>query len=292
MLSQRMISETIAVLTPSGINFPQTEKPKPASQRQDSLKKNLKAEIKVLGTIQIFCGVMVLSLGIILVLASFSPHFTEVFSSLLKAAYPFIGAFCFVISGSLSIITGKKTTKPLVHSSLAANLLSSLSALVGFILLSVNLAALGPALRKCDLTKEDTPEEQTYHFNSYDNVDCPIANAILAVRRFVCDAGLHSAGVLHRCARGCALVETSSLRLPGGECAGRSPWVLPGASQFPGCVELCQQEGQKDQIITGHEIHMGGGLISVIFLPQSYTYKSSMPPKADFDHGYEELLTS
>lgn len=49
MISQPTINETFAVLTPSGINFPQTEKPKPASQRQDSLKKHLKAEIKVLG---------------------------------------------------------------------------------------------------------------------------------------------------------------------------------------------------------------------------------------------------
>lgn len=71
-----------------------------------------------------------------------------------------------------------------VQSSLAANLLSSLSALVGFILLSVNLAALGPAFRECDLTKEDIPEERTYHFNSIDSVDCSIANAILAVSIF------------------------------------------------------------------------------------------------------------
>lgn len=56
-------------------------------------------------------------------------------------------------------------------------------------------------------------------------------------------------------------METGSLRLPGGECAGRSPWVLPGASQFPGCVELYQQEGQEDQLVTGNEIHTGGGLI-------------------------------
>nr|XP_017522306.2 membrane-spanning 4-domains subfamily A member 6E isoform X1 [Manis javanica] len=245
MISQPTINETFAVLTPSGINFPQTEKPKPASQRQDSLKKHLKAEIKVLGTIQIFCGVMVLSLGIILVLASFSPHFTKVFSSLLKAAYPFVGALCFVISGSLSIITGKKTTKPLVQSSLAANLLSSLSALVGFILLSVNLAALGPAFRECDLTKEDIPEERTYHFNSIDSVDCSIANAILA--------GALSVMLICTMLEFCIGVLAAVL------------WWKQAHSSFLG---------------------------SVIFLPQSYTYKSSVPPKADFDHGYEELLTS
>lgn len=45
-------------------------------------------------TIQIVCGAMVLSLGILLQSAPFSPHFTHVFSTLLKAAYPFIGGLC------------------------------------------------------------------------------------------------------------------------------------------------------------------------------------------------------
>nr|XP_019609557.1 PREDICTED: membrane-spanning 4-domains subfamily A member 6A-like [Rhinolophus sinicus] len=112
MLSQPMTNETVVVLTSNRINLPQTEKPKSTNQGQDILKK-LKAEVKVLGTIQILCGVMVLSLGIILKSASFRPPFTQVFSTLLQAAYPFLGALCFVISGSLSIITEKKSTKSL-----------------------------------------------------------------------------------------------------------------------------------------------------------------------------------
>ncbi|XP_014648349.1 PREDICTED: membrane-spanning 4-domains subfamily A member 6A [Ceratotherium simum simum] len=176
MISQPMTNETFVVLTPNGITFLQTESPKPAYQSQGSLKKQLKVEVKVLGTIQILCGMMVLSLGIILASASFSPQFTPVFSTLLKAAYPFIGALCFVSSGCLSIITERKCTKPLVQSSLAANILSSLFALVGFILLSVKLAALDPALRKCSLDKQHTPTE--YYYDPYEN-DCPKAKAIL-----------------------------------------------------------------------------------------------------------------
>lgn len=39
------------------------------------------------------CGVMILGLGIMLASASFSPYFTHMFSILVNAAYPFVGAF-------------------------------------------------------------------------------------------------------------------------------------------------------------------------------------------------------
>ncbi|XP_047631597.1 membrane-spanning 4-domains subfamily A member 6A-like isoform X4 [Phacochoerus africanus] len=111
MISQPTTKENIIVLTPSGINFLETEKSKPTNQKQDSVKQCLKAEVKVLATIQIMCGVMILSLGIMLASASFSPYFTHIFSILVNAAYPFVGAFSFILSGSLSIITEKKSTK-------------------------------------------------------------------------------------------------------------------------------------------------------------------------------------
>uniref|UniRef100_A0A8P0SW13 Uncharacterized protein n=2 Tax=Canis lupus familiaris TaxID=9615 RepID=A0A8P0SW13_CANLF len=114
-ISQPMASETIIVLTPNGINFPQTGKPKPTKQRQDSLEKRLKAEVKVFGA----------------------------------------------------------------QSTVAANILSFLCALLGFVLLSVNLAALDPAF---------------WNWNS------------------VCDADLHGAGVVPGLARCRGLVETGSLR--------------------------------------------------------------------------------
>lgn len=77
-----------------------------------------------------------------------------------------------------------------VQSSLAANFLSSLSALVGFILLSINLALLGPALRKCDLNKEELTLEQqdSYHdFYQYE-INCLVANDVLTVSIFRVDA--------------------------------------------------------------------------------------------------------
>uniref|UniRef100_A0A2K6EPQ5 Membrane spanning 4-domains A6A n=1 Tax=Propithecus coquereli TaxID=379532 RepID=A0A2K6EPQ5_PROCO len=167
MISQPMTNETIVVLSTNGMNLSQTEKPQPSNQRQDSLKKYVKDEVNVIGAIQIFCGVMVLNFGIILASASFSPHFTRVFSTLLKSGYPFTGSLCFVISGSLSIITEKRPTKTLVHGSLAGSILSTLSALVGFILLSITLAALTPASLECQLDNNNRPPEAYFSFYSF-----------------------------------------------------------------------------------------------------------------------------
>nr|XP_037855193.1 membrane-spanning 4-domains subfamily A member 6A isoform X1 [Chlorocebus sabaeus] len=183
MISQPVPNETVIVLPSNVINFSQAEKPEPTNQGQDSLKKRLQAEVKVIGTIQILCGTMVLSLGIMLASASFSPNFTQVTSTLLNSAYPFIGPFFFIISGSLSIATEKRLTKLLVHSSLVGSILSALSALVGFIILSVELAALNPALLQCELDKNNTPTRSYvsyYYHDSLYTMDCYTAKASLA----------------------------------------------------------------------------------------------------------------
>ncbi|XP_023071282.2 membrane-spanning 4-domains subfamily A member 6A isoform X3 [Piliocolobus tephrosceles] len=182
MTSQPVPNETVIVLPSNVITFSQAEKPEPTNQGQDSLKKRLQAEVKVIGTIQILCGVMVLSLGIILASASFSPNFTQVTSTLLNSAYPFIGPFLFIISGSLSIATEKRLTKLLVYSSLIGSILSALSALVGFIILSVELAALNPALLQCELDKNNIPTRSYfshYYHDSLYTMDCYTAKTSL-----------------------------------------------------------------------------------------------------------------
>ncbi|XP_017653468.1 membrane-spanning 4-domains subfamily A member 6A isoform X2 [Nannospalax galili] len=180
MISQVMTNEAVTVITSNGTNFPQTSKPQPTHQSPDSLKKSLKAEIKVM-TIQIFCGVMVLSLGIILASVPTSPHFTPVFSLLVKSGYPFVGALCFVISGILSVITEQNTIKPLVHSSLAMSILSVPFALVGIVILSINMAALDPALQQCELSVESKPtlDYSYFHHPEPPSRSCHTANAAL-----------------------------------------------------------------------------------------------------------------
>nr|XP_020039341.1 membrane-spanning 4-domains subfamily A member 6A isoform X1 [Castor canadensis] len=181
MISQIMAGETVTVITPNGINFPQTEQPQSTHQMQDSLKKRLKAEIKIIGAIQIMCGVMVLSLGITLGSGPFSPHFTPMFSVLIKSGYPFVGSLCFIISGSVSIITEKMSNKRLVRSSLAMSSLSAVFAIMGFIILCVNLSSLGSASQLCDLSKLAQPTtyySYDYYHNRYAR-GCLIATASL-----------------------------------------------------------------------------------------------------------------
>ncbi|XP_064145359.1 membrane-spanning 4-domains subfamily A member 6A-like [Loxodonta africana] len=134
MISKHIPSETILVLTSGGIKFPQTEKPKPTNQRLDSLVKCLKSEIKVVGIIQILCGLMRLSLGLILISSSSSSQFTPLFSNLLNAGYPFTGAIC-------------------VPSSLITKILSCSFAVVGFSILYIGLVALGHASQQGDLDR-------------------------------------------------------------------------------------------------------------------------------------------
>ncbi|XP_020039342.2 membrane-spanning 4-domains subfamily A member 6A isoform X2 [Castor canadensis] len=136
MISQIMAGETVTVITPNGINFPQTEQPQSTHQMQDSLKKRLKAEIKIIG---------------------------------------------FIISGSVSIITEKMSNKHLVRSSLAMSSLSAVFAIMGFIILCVNLSSLGSASQLCDLSKLAQPTtyySYDYYHNRYAR-GCLIATASL-----------------------------------------------------------------------------------------------------------------
>lgn len=146
------------------VNHSQTGHPQPTHQMEGSLKKRLKAEVKVLAAIQIMCGVVVLSLGIILACFPPAQHLTSVFSVLLKSGYPFVGALFFIICGILSIITETKSTKELVDGSLIMNILSASFAFIGIIIVIVNLAALHPASDQCNPTNEFIPLFPiTYH---------------------------------------------------------------------------------------------------------------------------------
>ncbi|XP_055469773.1 membrane-spanning 4-domains subfamily A member 6B-like isoform X2 [Psammomys obesus] len=176
MIPQVVTNEAVTVISPNGIHFPQTDKTQPTHQKQDSLKKHLKAE-----AIQIMCGVVVLSLGIILAFVPYAQHFTSVFSVLLKSGYPFVGALFFIISGILSIITETKSTKALVDGSLAMNILSVSLAIMGVVILSVNLAALQPAAERCESSKEIAPTAQfPYHYGYGYRTYCSTTKAVLA----------------------------------------------------------------------------------------------------------------
>ncbi|XP_028639743.1 membrane-spanning 4-domains subfamily A member 6C-like isoform X1 [Grammomys surdaster] len=182
MIPQVVTNESVTVISPDGISFPQTDKCQPTHQRKDSLKKHLKAEIKVMAAIQIMCAVTVLGLGIILASVPPIPHFTSVFSVLLKSGYPFIGTLFFIVSGILSIITETKSTKTLVDGSLTLNILSVLFAFMGIIIISISLAGLHPASEECKQNKELRESEYHYYhpyYSSYTN-ECTMPKSVLA----------------------------------------------------------------------------------------------------------------
>ncbi|XP_051002122.1 membrane-spanning 4-domains subfamily A member 6B-like [Acomys russatus] len=178
MIPQVVANENVMVISPNGINFPQADKHQPTPQRQDSLKKHLKAEVKVLAAVQIMCAVMVLGVGIILASVPHAEYFTSEFSALLKSGYPFIGTLFFIISGILSIITETKSTKPWVDSSLAMSILSVAFAFMGIVILSVNLAGLHRATEQCEQSNETRPTEIFYHYST-DQTYCSTAKAVL-----------------------------------------------------------------------------------------------------------------
>ncbi|XP_031245636.1 membrane-spanning 4-domains subfamily A member 6C-like [Mastomys coucha] len=176
MIPQVVTNETVTVISPNGMNFAQSH------QSQGSLKKHLKAEIKVMAAIQIMCAVTVLSLGIILASVPPVPHFNSVFSVLLKSGYPFIGALFFIVSGILSIITERKSTKPLVDGSMTLNILSVSFAFMGIIIISVSLNGLHHASEQCMQNKKLGPNEYDF-FQPFYNTgrnECTITMSVLA----------------------------------------------------------------------------------------------------------------
>lgn len=152
----------------------------PTNQNRNNLWGYLKSEIKIIGTIQIMCGVMVLSLGILFASVPYSADFSDTIYLLLKTTHPFLGAFCFITSGSLSIITGRKTTKILTQCSLALNIMSCLSAILGFIILSIKLAALGTVSWKCYLNEKAKPTTESRYHQDNTGTYCSMTNIILS----------------------------------------------------------------------------------------------------------------
>nr|XP_012309759.1 membrane-spanning 4-domains subfamily A member 7 isoform X5 [Aotus nancymaae] len=112
MLLQSQTMRAFDIFTPKGITIPEREKPGHMYQKEDYLQSGLPKEATVLGTVQILCCLMISSLGVILVFASYPSRFNSVISTTLMSGYPFLGALCFGVTGSLSIISGKQSTKP------------------------------------------------------------------------------------------------------------------------------------------------------------------------------------
>ncbi|KAF5927375.1 membrane-spanning 4-domains subfamily A member 7 [Diceros bicornis minor] len=181
MLLQPKTKGAFDSFIPKGINIPPKEKLEHIYQKEDNLQDGLQKEATVLGTIQILCSLAISSLGAILVSAPYSSHFNPAVSTILMSGYPFGGALCFAITGSLSIISGKKSTKPFAMSSLTSNAVSSVAAGAGLLLLAHSLVALGTASQQCDSDKEylSSLPYLRYYYSIHEVKDCFLANVSL-----------------------------------------------------------------------------------------------------------------
>ncbi|XP_043827706.1 membrane-spanning 4-domains subfamily A member 6A-like [Dromiciops gliroides] len=167
MTSRPVPSGMFMIVSPNGINIPQMEQPGPSPQSNNNLKKGLKEEYKVLGTIQIMAGLMILSVGIIVACPHDASHFKPSHSKVVSSAYPFLSGVSFIISGSLSIASEKKKMRTLNRVSLAANVISGIKATAGLILFSVILPEVGEDLAQCIqalVSQEGEERDDSYHY--------------------------------------------------------------------------------------------------------------------------------
>ncbi|XP_045643057.1 membrane-spanning 4-domains subfamily A member 7 [Ursus americanus] len=181
MLSQPKTKGDFESFTPNDIFVLKREKPKHSDQKEDNPENSLQEEATVLGIIQILCCLLISSLGALLVSAPYSSHFKPTISTILMSGYPFVGALCFAITGSLSIISGKKSTKPFAMSSLTSSAVSSLTAGAGLFLLADGLAALKTASRGCDSEREylATLPYSMYYYSEYEFKNCLLTSVSL-----------------------------------------------------------------------------------------------------------------
>uniref|UniRef100_A0A8C0QAL5 Membrane spanning 4-domains A7 n=3 Tax=Canis lupus familiaris TaxID=9615 RepID=A0A8C0QAL5_CANLF len=181
MLSQLKTKGICDSSTPNGIIVLKREKPRHGYEKEGNPQNNLRKEATVLGIIQILCCLLISSLGAILVSGPYSSHVKPTISTILMSGYPFVGALCFAITGSLCIISGKKSTKPFAMSSLTSNVVSSLAAGVGLFLLADGLVALGTVSQRCDSEREylSSLPYSMYYYAIYEFKECLLASVSL-----------------------------------------------------------------------------------------------------------------
>ncbi|OBS64067.1 hypothetical protein A6R68_07394, partial [Neotoma lepida] len=115
----------------------------------------LKRDLEFLGATQILVGLICLCFGTIVYSALHISDFDEEVLLSYRAGYPFWGAVLFVLSGLLSIMSERKNTLYLVRGSLGANIVSSITAGIGIVILILNLSHNSAYMNYCKDVNED-----------------------------------------------------------------------------------------------------------------------------------------
>ncbi|XP_012966287.1 high affinity immunoglobulin epsilon receptor subunit beta [Mesocricetus auratus] len=123
---------------------------------QQTWQTVLKSDLEFLGVTQILVGLVCLCFGTIVCSSVYVSDFDDEVLLSYRAGYPFWGAVLFVLSGFLSVMSERKNTLYLVRGSLGANIVSSIAAGTGIIVLILNLSHNSTYLKYCkDLNEDD-----------------------------------------------------------------------------------------------------------------------------------------
>nr|XP_056703264.1 membrane-spanning 4-domains subfamily A member 4A-like [Euleptes europaea] len=125
----------------------------PSSPRD--LKKLYRGEPMALGITQILIGILELAFGIVRAMARNS---TRIYLHVSHIITPYWMGIPYIISGSLSVAVAKNTKIPLVKGMLAMNVVSSVAAGIGIILLSFSVSERGRYMCNSYYTSSIPPE--------------------------------------------------------------------------------------------------------------------------------------
>ncbi|XP_034341910.1 high affinity immunoglobulin epsilon receptor subunit beta [Arvicanthis niloticus] len=131
------------------------EKPAPPPP-QLTWQTFLKKELEFLGVTQILVGLVCFCFGTIVCSVLHISDFDDEVLLLYRTGYPFWGAVLFVLSGFLSLMSERRNTLYLVRGSLGANIISSITAGIGIVILILNLSNNSAYMNHCtDVTEDD-----------------------------------------------------------------------------------------------------------------------------------------